>query len=114
MTQGYKQLVSALQRRYDYHSARAVAQEALQVAGLEKSASYEPKQWAKLLKATAETGDDLDGVWTALGDAPKGVKLKVEAPAETAEPAAEEPQVAAPKAAAPKAKKKPASKKRKG
>ena len=76
--------------------------------------AYADVEWAKLLKATAETGDDLDGVWTALGDAPKGVKLKVEAPAETAEPAAEEPQAAAPKAAAPKAKKKPASKKRKG
>lgn len=109
MAQGYNQLVSALQRRYDYHSARAVALEALQVAGLEKSSSYEPKQWAKLLKATAETGDDLDGVWTALGDAPKGVKLKVEAPVEAAAPAVEEP-----KAAPAKAKKKSSAKKSKG
>ena len=106
MAQGFNQLVSALQRRYDYHSARAVALEALEVAGLEKSSSFEPKQWAKLLKATAETGDDLDGVWTALGDAPKGVKLKVETPAEPATPAAEEP-----KAAPAKTKKKTASKK---
>ena len=76
MAQGFNQLVSALQRRYDYHSARAVALEALEVSGLEKRSSYEDKEWAKLLKATHATGDDLEHVWTALGAAPKGVKLR--------------------------------------
>ena len=59
MAQGYKQLVSALERRYDYHSARAVAAEALELAGLEKRSSYDGKEWAKLLKSTASAGDDL-------------------------------------------------------
>jgi hypothetical protein len=105
MAQGFNQLVSALQRRYDYHSARAVALDSLEAAGLEKRASYEDKEWAKLLKATHETGDDLDSVWTALGSAPKGVKLR--APAATDEkPVAvksDAPQESAPaEAAAPK------------
>ena len=86
MAQGFNQLVSALQRRYDYHSARAVALEALEVAGLEKRSSYEDKEWAKLLKATQATGDGLERVWVALGAAPKGVKLPA-----TAAPEAEPP-----------------------
>lgn len=105
MAQGFNQLVSALQRRYDYHSARAVALDSIEAAGLEKRASYEDKEWAKLLKATHETGDDLDGVWTALGAAPKGVKLPTPpVPDETPAPAREEASAesAAPRAAPPK------------
>lgn len=79
MAQSFNQLVSALQRRYDYYSARAVALESLEVAGLEKRASYDDKEWAKLLNATHATGDDLDRVWNALGSAPKGVKLSAAA-----------------------------------
>ena len=129
MAQGFKQLVTALQRRYDYYSARAVAHEALEVAGLEKSASYSPKEWSKLLKATAATGDDLDSVWDALGEGPKGTrKSAVKAPvddsqatsesvADTSE--AEEPPKPSskPKAKAkakPKAKPKKAASKKKG
>lgn len=99
MAQGFNQLVSALQRRYDYHSARAVALDSLEVAGLEKRASYDDKEWAKLLKATHETGDDLDRVWTALGAAPKGVKLKSTPAPEEKAPA---PQEEAPAQSAPK------------
>ncbi len=90
MAQGFNQLVSALQRRYDYHSARAVALDSLETAGLEKRASYDDKEWAKLLKATHETGDDLDRVWTTLGAAPKGVKLKSTPAPEEKAPAAQE------------------------
>ena len=115
MAQGYKQLVSALERRYDYHSARAVAAEALELAGLEKRSSYDGKEWAKLLKSTASAGDDLQGVWGALGEAPKGVKFVAESSSESAsttevapEPADEAPpakpkKIAAKKAAAKKA-----------
>ena len=84
MAQGYKQLVSALERRYDYHSARAVAAEALELAGLEKRSSYDGKEWAKLLKSTASAGDDLQAVWGALGEAPKGVKFVADSSSKSA------------------------------
>jgi len=115
MAQGFKQLVGALQHRYDYHSARAVVAEALDAAGLEKKSSYEDKEWSKLLKALLAVGDELDAVWQSLGEAPKGVKL-TSAPAPAPTPAApdgaaaespveeETPKEAAPKKKAPKKK----------
>ena len=112
MAQGFNQLVSALQRRYDYHSARAVALDALEVAGLEKRSSYEDKEWAKLLKATHATGDDLDHVWRALGAAPKGVKLIAAAePATEPAPAKEEVAAEDPGAQASEPKKQATAKK---
>jgi hypothetical protein len=86
MAQGLKQLVAALQCRYDYHSARAIAADSMDAAGLEKRSDYEDKDWAKLLTAALEIGNELDAVWAALGSAPKGVKL-----AAPAEPAAAAP-----------------------
>jgi hypothetical protein len=115
MAQEMKQLVAALQCRYDYHSARAIAADSMAAAGLEKKSAYEDKEWSRLLAAVLKTGDELASVWEALGSAPKGVKLAKPAEPAAAAPATEEE--AAPEADAPAApkgkatKKKPAKKK---
>ena len=45
-----KQIIGALEYRYDYHSARVVFREALEVAGLQDAAQFEKADIKKLIK----------------------------------------------------------------
>lgn len=75
MALGFKDIVSSLERRYDYLSARAVVMEALANTGLGKKATYDDKEADAVLGQIAGIAGDLDRVWTALGRAPKGVAM---------------------------------------
>lgn len=93
---GFKHVVSALERRYDYHSARTMAREAVGNAGLEEKASYEPKELKSIVQKLAALGTgNMQSVWEALEMAPRGVKLATAAPPE--EPASGEEEPKSPK-----------------
>lgn len=126
MSGGFSALISSLETRYDYVSARVVAKEALKSLGLEESASYDAKQLQGIVDAISSRGDELGSVWSALGLAPSGSPAPAPAPAapaaadagEEKKPAAKKDKEdggakAKPKAAAKdKPKKKPAAKKK--
>lgn len=116
MSDGYDSVVVGLETRYDYHSARVVAKEALALSGLKSAAAYKPGELQQLVDAVGTVGDNLAAVWTALGVSPSGAPAPVApaapvveaAPAETAPAAEAEAEAeAAPEAkeAAPAAKK---------
>ena len=124
MSNGYDSLVSGLENRFDYQSARTVAKEAVAAAGLKEQAKYAPAELQSIVDALGAVGAEMDRVWSALGVSPSGApapsapaapvadKKAEEAPAdEKGEEAAEEKKPAAKKKAA--AKKKPAAKKKK-
>jgi hypothetical protein len=118
VSDGYDHFVSCLEARYDYQSARAVAQIALDYAGLNEQTKYSAAELQRLLDALAHLGEGLERVWSALGTAPSGVSIagpeevagtkkpiKTAAPAKpaAAEPAAAESAAAEPAAAEPAA-----------
>ena len=124
MSNGYDSLVSGLETRFDYQSARTVAKEAVAAAGLKEQAKYAPAELQSIVDALGAVGAEMDRVWSALGVSPSGAPAPAapaapaadekaeEAPAEEkGEKAAEEKKPAAKKKAA--AKKKPAAKKKK-
>ena len=108
MSHGYQDLVTCLENRYDYHSARVVAADALLSVGLEEADSYKPAELQKIVDALGAGSRNMDGVWLAVGVAPAGTAMpEAPAPAATEEAATE----AAP-AEAEEAEEKPAPKKK--
>ena len=80
MSTGYAHLVTSLENRYDYHSARVVASDALLSAGLAEADSYKPAELQKIVDVLGEGARHMDGVWLALGLCPAGSAMP-EAPA---------------------------------
>ena len=92
MSNGFEQLVTVLQNRYDFQSSRTLAREALAVASLKEQPNYSKEELQQFVDGLAKVGTHLERVWSILGVSPTG------APA---------PEAAAPKAAeAPKAEEK--------
>ena len=85
MSNGFEQLVTVLQSRYDFQSARTMAREALSAAGLKEQPSYSKDELQQFVDGLSGVGTNLDRIWTALGVAPSGAPAP--APAE-AKPAA--------------------------
>ncbi len=91
----HEQLLAALERRFDYLSARAVASELLAVAGVAPADAYDAAASAKLRAAVESSLTRAHAVLEALGPqapvaaAPVKAAPAVEAPAPTAEPAVE-------------------------
>ena len=116
MSNGYQHIVTSLETRYDYQSARTLAGDALKTAGLEQADAYKPAELQKIANALGAGGGNMDSVWLSLGIAPKGTAMP-EAPAPPAEePKAEAAEEEATEEDAPAkapAKKKPAAKKKK-
>ena len=115
MSDGYNTLVSGLEARFDYQSARTMAKEAVAAAGLKEQAKYAPAELQSIVDALSGMGADMDRVWSAVGVSPSGAPAPAAAP-EPAAPAAEEKAEEAAKddaeeAAAPAEEKKPAKKK---
>ncbi len=108
MSKGYDSLVSHLESRYDYHSARVIAKEAVAAAGLEDAKDLGAKEMDKFLGALGSLGYDAEAVGKSIngGDA-------AEAPAKPAADDAAEEKPAAKKAAAKKAAKPKAKAKKK-
>ena len=112
MSNGYQHLVSSLENRYDYHSARVVASDALLSCGLEEADAYKPAELQKIADALGVGSRNMDGVWLALGVTPSGTAMPESPVVEAAEEAAvEEEAEPAKKAPAKKAPAKKAAKK---
>ena len=75
MAQGFDQLVSTLQVRFDYQSARIMAREALSRAGLSEKSDYSANELQKFVDGLNVVSTNLSRVWTALGIAPSGQPL---------------------------------------
>ena len=75
MAQGFDQLVSALQVRFDFQSARIMVREALSRAGLKEQPSYSPEELQKFVDGLNAVSTNLSRVWTNLGISPSGVPL---------------------------------------
>ena len=111
MSNGYQHLVSSLETRYDFHSARVVAADVLGAVGIAQADSYKPAEIQKIANALGAGGSNMDSVWLALGVSPAGTAMPAAPPA--AEPKAEEPKAEEPaeaKAEAPAEEKEPAKK----
>ena len=106
MSNGYQHLVSSLETRYDFHSARVVAADVLGAVGIAQADSYKSAEIQKIANALGAGGSNMDSVWLALGVSPAGTAMPAAPPA--AEPKAEEPAEA--KAEAPAEEKEPAKK----
>ncbi len=72
MSSGFEQLVSALETRYDFQSARTLAREALKSAGLKEQAKYSKAELGQFADQLSTIGSSLDAVWDKLGVAPAG------------------------------------------
>ena len=118
MSNGFQHLVTSLENRYDYHSARVVASDALVSAGLAEAESYKPAELQKIVDVLGEGARHMDGVWLALGVCPAGSMMPeapaAEASAEAGEAAEEAEEAPAKKAPAKKAAAKKASGKKAG
>jgi outer membrane biosynthesis protein TonB len=75
MAQGFDQLVSALQVRFDFQSARVMTREALSRAGLKEQSDYSPEDLQKFADGLNAVSTNLARVWTKLGIAPSGQPL---------------------------------------
>ncbi len=64
---GYDTLVSALETRFDFHSARTVATEAMATAGLEDRKDLSNDDLTKVIDQIAATGRDMTAVKEKLG-----------------------------------------------
>ena len=73
MAQGFDQLVSALQVRFDFQSARIMVREALSRAGLKEQPNYSPADLQKFVDGLNAVSTNLSRVWTNLGISPSGV-----------------------------------------
>ena len=112
MSNGYQELVTSLENRYDYHSARVVAADALLSVGIAEADSYKPAELQKIVDALGAGSRNMDSVWLAVGVAPTGASMP-EAPAVApAEAEAEAEAVEAAPAAADEAEEKEAPKKK--
>ena len=97
MSFGFDLLVSGLERRFDFYSARVVAREALKSNGLDDKKEYAPDEAQTLVDHIASAGDEMDDVWVALGMAPTGTELpKAQQEAKPAEPEAKPAEEATP------------------
>jgi len=72
MSNGFETLVTSLERRYDYQSARIIAREALATAGLKEADKYSAADLQKFVDGLAKVGTDLADVYEALGVTPTG------------------------------------------
>ena len=90
MSGGFDFLVSSVEERYDYLSARSVAREALSLAGLDQSDKYSAGDLQKFADALSSLGHGhLDKIWGKLGVAPTGQAAPEPAPAAEPEKADE-------------------------
>jgi len=117
MSNGYDALVSSLETRFDYQSARTVAKEAVAAAGLKEQAKYSPAELQSVVDALGAVGTDMDRVWSAVGVSPSGAPAPAApaAPAKAEKPAKEakaEDEAKAEEAPAEKPAAKPAAKKK--
>jgi len=80
MAQGFDQLVSALQVRFDFQSSRIMVREALERAGLKEQADYSPAELQKFADGLNSVATNLNAVWTKLGISPSGVPLPAPKP----------------------------------
>lgn len=87
MAQGFDQLVSALQVRFDYQSSRVMTREALSRAGLKEQSDYSPEELQKFVDGLNAVSTNLSRVWTKLGIAPSGQPLPPPPPPKPPEPA---------------------------
>jgi len=92
MAQGFNQIVNALEVRFDFHSARTLAREALGSVGLEEKTSYTEGELGRFADGLNAVATKLTKVWAKLGVAPSGVEVPPPAPVVAAEP---EPEPAA-------------------
>jgi len=67
MGNSFDSLVSHLESRYDYHSARVIAAEALKAAGLEEGKDYGDGDVKKFLGSLESLGFDSEAVASSLG-----------------------------------------------
>ena len=113
MSNGYQHVLTSLETRYDFQSARTVAAEALKETGIAEADSFKPAELQKIADVLGASGTNMDSVWLALGVAPSGTAMPAapveeapaeEAPAEDAEEAKEEKKAPAKKKAAKKKK----------
>ena len=114
-------IIGALERRYDYASARTIFNEVNTAASLDASDGYSPVELDKFTESLKDAGDRLDAVIAALGElkadgggkaaAKPAAKAETKAEAKPAAKAAEKKKAPAKKAAAKK--KAPAKKKKK-
>ena len=81
MSNGYDSLVSGLEARFDYQSARTVAKEAVAAAGLKEQAKYATAELEAIVHALSGIGTDLGAVWKVLGVSPTGAVAPVDTPA---------------------------------
>jgi hypothetical protein len=86
MSNGYQELVTCLENRYDYHSARVVAADALLSVGIAEADSYKPAELQKIVDSLGAGGRNMDSVWLAVGVAPTGTSMPA-APAPAPAPA---------------------------
>ena len=97
MSSGYDHLVASLELRFDHVSARVVAREVLDVAGLEDKATYSKDESEAIAAALATLGITKPAVLQALGAGPGEAQVtSPAAPAAPAAPEAEEELPAAP------------------
>jgi hypothetical protein len=90
MSGGFDFLVSCVEQRYDYQSARTMAKEAHAAAGLKQQDKYSDQELVKFADGLASVGSSLDPIWPALGQSPSGAPAPAPAaPAAAAAPAAE-------------------------
>ncbi len=91
MTYGFNQLVSALEVRFDFQSARITAREALARAGLTEQSGYSDAELQRFADGLAAVARHLDKVWLKLGVSPSGQPLPVVAPVVKPAPVVEAP-----------------------
>ena len=101
MSNGFETLVTSLERRYDYQSARIIAREALAIAGLKEADKYSAADLQKFADGLTKVGSDLAAVFEVLGVTPTGAEAPAPKEADNKEEAkpAEKQQAAAKPAA---------------
>jgi hypothetical protein len=75
MARGFNQLVTALEARFDFQSARITAREALARAGLAERSDYDEHDLQRFADGLSAVARNLDKVWLKLGVAPSGQPL---------------------------------------
>lgn len=86
-----KEVVSILEARFDYQSARSILVDALKLAGVESKDSFDDAELTALAGALAQLATATEGVAERLAAAPEPEPPAAKAPAPEPPPAAEEP-----------------------
>ena len=86
MSNGSQHVLTSLETRFDFQSARTVGADVLKATGMEEAESYKPAELQKIADALGAEGSNMDSVWLVLGVAPKGTAMPA-APAPPAEEA---------------------------